>query len=323
MAGSHRPAAQRTKKVFNNDPNFLERFEHGLNTHRLDRSKIPANILGYGEISTIFQINDDDAWAYKRMPLFISEKGAWDYADNYRAYCGYLKQAGIELPEDQIGVVSAAGGLVVLYIVQRQLPAEWFAHNLINDLSADDIAVLLKRLVPHLLQVWGFNRNHLPAVELALDAQLSNWVFENGDVKNGRILYVDTSTPLFRLDGVEQLNPDLILQSAPSFLRWIIRWLFLKDVMERYYDQRQILVDLAANLYKEQRSDLIFDTLAIINNYSDAAIEEITEKDVAAYYREDKLIWTLFLRFRRLDRWLTRNLKRRNYDFILPGKIKR
>ena len=56
--------------------------------------------------------------------------------------------------------------------------------------------------------------------------------------------------------------------------------------------------------------------------FSDAA-GALTEKEVEKYYREDKLIWTLFLAFRRFDRFLTTRLRRRRYEFVLPGKIKR
>ena len=49
----------------------------------------------------------------------------------------------------------------------------------------------------------------------------------------------------------------------------------------------------------------------------------MTTKDVEKYYREDKMIWQLFLAFRRVDRFLTTKLLRRRYEFILPGKIER
>ncbi|NQU27799.1 MAG: hypothetical protein HQ528_05885 [Candidatus Marinimicrobia bacterium] len=302
---------------------FLECFERGLDTNDIGLSKIPARVLGYGEISTIFQIENDNDWAYKRMPLFETVDDAQDYGAKYQKYCAFLRQAGINLPEDKLQIVSIVNEPVVLYIVQRQLPAQWFAHNLLHSLDDDAIFAMLERLVPHLLSVWQFNSSNQPEIELALDAQLSNWVFENGDVTDGKILYVDTSTPLFRLEGIEQLNPELILQSAPSFLRWIIRWLFLKDVMERYYDQHKILIDLAANLYKEQRPDLIPGLLDIVNRARSTNVAEISTKEVADYYREDKMIWVLFLMFRRFDRWLKQSLLHKNYVFILPGKIKR
>ena len=154
---------------------------------------------------------------------------------------------------------------------------------------------------------------------MALDGQLSNWIL----TENNEILYIDTSTPLFKLNNIEQLNPELILKTAPSFLRWILRLFFLKDVMGRYYDHRLVYLDLIANLYKEQRPDLIPTAIEIINNYINVNEKPFDIKEVEKYYKEDKLIWTLFLAFRRFDKWLTTKILRRRYEFILPGKIKR
>jgi len=122
---------------------------------------------------------------------------------------------------------------------------------------------------------------------------------------------------------MEQLDPELLLQSAPGFLRWILRLFFLDDVMNRYYDRRQVYIDLAANLHKEQRPDLIPVMLKIINRNKPETMPPLTEDEINKYYKEDKRIWTLFLAFRKIDRWLTTKLFRKTYNFILPGKIKR
>ncbi len=82
-------------------------------------------------------------------------------------------------------------------------------------------------------------------------------------------------------------------------------------------------MDLAANLYKEQQPALIPLAVEIINTILSGSTKPLTEEEVARYYRQDKLIWTLYLAFRRLDRWFTTKLFRQRYEFILPGKIKR
>jgi len=152
---------------------------------------------------------------------------------------------------------------------------------------------------------------------------------QNPEVNDGSILtYLDTSTPLFRIDGEEQMDPELFLRSAPSFLVWILRLLFMQDVVDRYYDLRQVVVDLVANFYKEQRPELIPDLVDVANSFfageaADLDLAPISEKEVRAYYREDALIWTLYLSMRRLDRWLHTTLLRREYPYILPGKTKR
>jgi hypothetical protein len=51
--------------------------------------------------------------------------------------------------------------------------------------------------------------------------------------------------------------------------------------------------------------------------------QSLSVEEVKRYYREDKLIWRLFLLFRRMDRWLTTRVFGKRYEFILPGKIKR
>jgi len=93
--------------------------------------------------------------------------------------------------------------------------------------------------------------------------------------------------------------------------------------MNRYYDSRQVLIDLAANLIKEQRPDLIAPAVQLINAYLPAEEPQVTQAEVQRYYREDKFIWSIFLAFRKLDRTLTTYFTRKRYEFILPGKIKR
>ena len=92
--------------------------------------------------------------------------------------------------------------------------------------------------------------------------------------------------------------------------------------MNRYNMHREVLIDLVANLHKEQRPDLIAPVTAAINARAGLA-QPIAVAEVERYYRSDRVIWTLFLAFRRLDRWLARHLFRRRYEFILPGPIKR
>ncbi|MBW1846057.1 MAG: hypothetical protein JRG81_09640 [Deltaproteobacteria bacterium] len=305
------------------DKDLLSRFEHGLDPQNIEESVISAEIIGYGEISSIFKIGGDDETACKRMPLFIDRSSAEKYEKQYHEYCGLLGKAGITLPEHETVIIDDVPDRpVTLYIVQEKLPENRLGHRLINQLGPEDFEKMIEKIVSDIAKIWAFNRTALPALELAIDGQLSNWVWV--DEKKGLTMYyIDTSTPLYRKEGNEQLDPELLLQSAPSFLRWLIRWLFLDDVMNRYYDQRLVYIDLAANLFKEQRPDLIPATMDIINRHINDSKGPLTFKEVEKYYKEDKLIWTLFLAFRRIDRWLTTKIFRKRYEFILPGKIKR
>jgi hypothetical protein len=131
-----------------------------------------------------------------------------------------------------------------------------------------------------------------------------------------------------RLNGIEQLNAELFLRSAPPYLAWILRMLFLQDVVTRYYEPRKVTIDLIANFYKEQRPELVPELVAAANAYiktegADLGLAEVTEKEVSDYYREDELIWRLYLGMRRFDRFVRKKMLGMEYPYILPGKIKR
>jgi len=253
------------------------------------------------------------------MPLFSDLGAAEVYERQFHEYCGYLRDAGLALPDHETMVITIPGRPVVLYIAQERFPGECFSHRLIHGREPGEAAGLLDRIIEEIDKVWKLNDSSHPVLQLAVDAQVSNWVC----LENGNILYIDTSTPLYRKDGVEQMDPELFLQSAPAFLRWLIRWLFLKDVMNRYYDPRLVYVDLAANLYKEKRPELIPDAIRSINRRLPAGQQPLSPEEVEKYYREDKIIWTLFLAFRRIDRWMTTKLFRKRYEFLLPARIDR
>lgn len=299
------------------NPDLLENFEESLNPQHFQKSPYFSRVLGYGEISTVFELDGDKSFAYKRMPLFSSIAQAREYVNIYQNYCQYLKKTGLILPQDSIKILNGRGNLVVLYIIQEQLPTERFAHKLIHTLPRQKSLIMLNSIISEISKVWA--KNMKMNVTLALDGQLSNWVWREDET----LVYVDTSTPLFKINNKEQLNPELFLKSTPFFLRWLIRWFFLGGVMARYYDIRRVYIDLTANLNKERSSDFIPAVLKYINHSRIYFEKEITLKEVEKYYSEDKLIWTLFLAFRKFDSWFQRRILRKRYEFILPEKIKR
>ena len=304
------------------DESLLTRFESGLDPQHVHRSAIPAGIVGYGEISAIFQIQNDRTCVYKRLPLFQEQSAAAAYERMYHEYSDLLVTAGLRLPEHETRIISVADRPVSLYIIQEKFRGEQLCNHLIQHSDTAFSLSLIEKILTRINMVWTFNRDAAPETEVAIDGQLSNWVYAK-QADTDFLYYIDTSTPLYRKAGVEQQDPELMLQSAPSFLRWIIRLFFLQDVMTRYYNPRLVYIDLVANLYKEQRSDLIEAVLPLVNQYLPEGIPPVTRKDIDRYYQEDKIIWSLFLAFRKIDRFLTTKMLRKRYEFILPGKIKR
>jgi hypothetical protein len=301
------------------DREILQQFENGLNPSDPTSSVIPCKILGYGEISCVLQINNESGIAAKRMPLFASLSAAEKYAQDYKQYCLRLRQAGLTIPEDSTIIVQGHGEIAVLYILQKQLPPPRFCHNLIHTQDSEFLQTMIQRIVEEIEKVWTYNSKNNPEIQLAIDGQLSNWVL----LESGEIAYIDTSTPLMLENGRETLDPELLLQSAPSFLRWLIRLAFLKDVMTRYYDRKLVYTDLIANLYKEQRPEIVVEWIKTINMSTLDKMDPLDKKTIEAYYKEDKLIWSLFLGLRRFDRFIKSKLLGQRYEFVLPGRIKR
>lgn len=319
------------------DLELLRRFEQKLDPEFPERCEIPTRVLGYGEISTVLEIGNGHGQnlAYKRMSMFKSEQEAEQYEALYREYLRLLQdRIGLRIvPSEIVRLVDTDRNRVIVYIIQEKLPAEAIAHKAIHHLSPDDVRKLVLAVLKEMAKVFDFNRQHTGRLEVGFDGQISNWALVNFNPEAPAfdtkidLVYFDTSAPLVRKNGQEQLNPELFLRCAPSFLVPILRLLFLKDVMTRYYDVRKVTIDLLANLYKEQRTELVPELVDAANQFFTAAshrgaCKAITVREVRAYYREDAWIWRLYLTFRKIDRSLHK-LVGKHYPYILPGKIKR
>lgn len=314
------------------DIDFLRRFEDGLNPGQPEQSKIPARVLGYGEISTVIAIDGGDpSLVFKRMPLFQSEVEAAAYAQLYDDSQAVFADVGVQTaPGRMVWFAAGNGRYTVIYLAQQKLPVHTIAHKVIHQLEPAAAHTLFAAILAEFHKVFAFNEAHRGAVEIGFDGQLSNWAVEGFDPADGglpepmRLVYFDTNSPLLRRNGREQLDAEIFLRSAPFFLFHLLKKLYLEDVTTRYYDLRKVVIDLLGNFYKEQRADLIPDLAALSNEFfaSHNGFSPITLAEVQSYYREDALMWRVYLAARRLDRMLHR-LFGKPYPHILPGKIKR
>jgi hypothetical protein len=316
------------------DAGLLERFEAGLDPLNPDLSKIPAKIIGYGEMSTIFIINHpgQENIAYKRMPIFQSREEMETYESLFEEYSTGLRNIGINSPESALARVIPDKGNSVIYGAQVRLPSASIGNALIQRLDENSVRLLFLCVLRELKKVFTYNRER-PSLSFGIDGQISNWAVK--DYQEGKpvtekteLFYIDTGTPLIHKDGIEQLNPELFLRSTPSFLVWLIRMFFLKEVITRYYDFRKVTIDLIANFYKEQRPVFIPMLIETANNFFAGegvqfGIVPLTEKEIISYYKEDAMIWRLYLAFRKIDRFLHLKILGKPYVYILPGKIKR
>jgi hypothetical protein len=309
-------------------------FERGLDPSNPQDSKFPCKVLGYGEISTVFEIQAEGLrdLAFKRICIFETLDELDRYIRTYQDYNHKLESdIGVRLPPHGYAVCDT--GRPIFYIIQECLSPASIGNNALRHLSPQEIGLLFRLILRELYKVWGYNLRASDD-QVGIDGQISNWSIEDFDIdhpslsEHTTLVYIDTSAPFCRLQGVEQFEAELFLRSAPPYLTWILRLLFLKDVMNRYYEPRKVIIDLIANFYKEQRPELIPEMVRMANAFitgeaADLGLQEIRVKEVRDYYREDAIIWSLYLSMRRFDRFVRRKLLGREYPHILPGKIKR
>lgn len=301
----------------------LSRFEAELDPANPEAGSLSPRILGYGEMSTVFAFDHAalKGLAFKRMAVFESESEIEAYQKNYRAYHLALANAGIFTP-DYGCARGRRGNKPILYAFQRMLDPARIAHRYIQTCSAAEASTLFAHILERFRAVFARNQETRGQIELGLDGQISNWAL----LDDNSLVYLDTSTPLMRLQGVEQLDPELFLRVCPSYLVWIIRLFFLKDVLNRYYDLRLVIIDLIANLHKEKKKDLIEPFLSLANSFLQEhfpAVRPIVPREIDAYYSEDARIWRIFLAFRRLERTVKTRIQKKEYALILPGRIDR
>jgi len=299
-----------------NDSQWLENLtsiEQILSKGRFEKNNQDVKIIGFGEISTILQFYQQPRWVVKRMPIFDTTDQAKKYCETYLQYNQLLEQAGINIPSHKEYVVGE--NPVTLYLLQDAFLSEQIVNNTLINTAKEQQKEIMHLVVKEIDKVFQYNQTAESDYQLSCDGQASNWA-----IADGEIFYVDTSTPLFKINNIEQLEYELLLKSTPTFLRGIIRYFFIEEVMERYYQQRLVYTDLIANLEKEQLAALIPDAVEIVNSYLN---RPLSVKEIRQYYRQDKLIWQMFLVFRKFDRWLHRHLWRKPYQYLLPEKVQR
>ena len=118
------------------DPAFLAEFEAGLNPLDPPGSAIPAQVLGYGEISTVLVIPDapQPGLAFKRMPMFDSAAEAAAYEALYADW--------VDVVQGQIGVNVLPGRLYRAEFERRGLAPVNLSRAL------EDAGTLTSPLVP-------------------------------------------------------------------------------------------------------------------------------------------------------------------------------
>lgn len=303
---------------------------------------LQVKILGIGEITTTIELRgegaprrrkpEDKSWvglAIKKAPSFPDQAGAGKYRELCSEYENFLSQnLEIRTPYAEHRLMPGKGGRWLVYNLQERLPAESIACLIIQVADPENIERIFIRLLAEMRKIFVWNRSH-PEYRIGFDGQIPNWSFvrfgpEHPVIeKNEPLLYLDTTTPLIRRNGAEQLDTEIFIKSIPIFLRPIVRRTLLKEVLDRYYRPRDVILDLLASLITHHRPDLAPGMVDLTNqwlqeNLSELELQPYTVKEIVSYNRQDVLIWKFFRQMKRMDRLITEKILGKTYEQRLP-----
>lgn len=276
------------------------------------RSGSDANlrVLGYGEMTLVVGYpRDQPRLACKRLPTFATATHAGRYESVLARYLAALRERGLTVAPSALRTVPAADGSVTGYVVQPILPSEGLAPAVLRASRPDPEHPVIRAVVEHVAAAVDD--------EVGLDAQLSNWV--SGD--DGRLTYLDVTTPILRdPGGGSALDVDVFLSPYPWAMRAPLRRFVAPGILARYHDRRSVLLDVAANLLKERLDPWL---PAVVEAANRVVETPLSVAEVRKDYVSDARQWEVLLRLRRADRWWQRRVRRREYPFLLPGRIER
>lgn len=304
---------------------------------RLDPARPEAegevSVLAYGEVSVALRVTSLPGLVCKRMSGFRDEAAVERYRLLVAEYLDALTTAGVRPVGTSVVVLRPRDRAPVAYLLQRELPAESLGHRLLADATDDRLAGAVDRVLDLLLRVHRASSTAPGGLELAVDGQLSNWSFPPGGGDPADLadpVLVDVGTPFMRRDGRHLFDTEVFLSAVPPVLRaYYRRKRAVEDYLDDYFVPRLVAVDLLGNFHKEGHPERIPLALGRVNAWLSAhagevgAADPVTLDEIDGYYRHDAQQLALFLRLRRLDRFVRTSVLRGRYDFVLPGPVRR
>jgi hypothetical protein len=309
----------------------LAAFERALDPAR-PTARPGVELLGWGEVSAVLGVPELPGWVCKRMAGFRDAAAVERYLAVVRRYLDTLAGDGVRVVETRLVPLRVERRRPVVYLLQPRLDPSRLGNQLLREAPDATLAACLERALDVVLRVHRANRARAARGDrhtLGVDGQLSNWHYPPGP-EPGEPELLDVGTPFMRLDGADELDVELFLAAVPPIARaWYRRQRAVERYLDDYFTPRRVLVDLLGNFHKEGRGDRVPFAAACASRWLAAHAGELDDarpveaEAIARYYARDAAQLELFLRARRLDRWLRTRLLRQRYDFVLPGPIRR
>ncbi len=302
----------------------LTDFENTIDLYNPEGGGFGCRIIDFGEVSVVLSLGKLPGLVLKRMSGFKNDTETEEYINLEQRYIELLKERGITPIETSFHPVQ--GKTRVVYLVQKQCEKELLGHYILRTASMETVSRMIEQVLDRVINCIRYNRKS-GGIEAAVDSQLSNWYFPPDG--SGPVI-IDLGSPIMRINGKVDAFTAPLYRSGPAPLTFIFRLLKMaENYFNDYFDIRLVILDMLGNFYKEGAPERIPECVEIINRWlarqpEHRDIKPVTAAEVESYYRKDVILLEhLLQRMRRIKRFSDNKIFRRQYDFILPGKIKR
>ncbi|WP_375502993.1 DUF6206 family protein [uncultured Jatrophihabitans sp.] len=297
----------------------VQRLEHALDVANPEASGF--QVLDSGEVSAVLRHDSVPDAVLKRIGGFPTHNDASRYARSVTDYVAGLRDREVPCLRTDCVVVQSHGGEWATYVVQPAVAVERLGKSWLSTAEGAEAADIVQQIADfnhRAHQQQGLTPN---TMSYAIDSQVSNWVIDASTV----VALLDVTTPLSCRAGRKTAECEPILRGFPRPLRGLVRRSGrVERVFDVHFDNRSNLVDIAANLIKEGRPDLVAHVVHAANRWlvDHDQLAAIHPDEVSAYYRRNARALELSSKIRRFDVAVHR-LTRRPYHAVLPAQVER
>ncbi|MBN2168115.1 MAG: hypothetical protein JW738_02645 [Actinobacteria bacterium] len=321
-------------RYLDSDVFLFKRFNRDMK--ELFRGDVSIGVLGVGVANSVVALSREDSdgkgmqsnLAYTKMPPFPDIQSIEAYQEIFARYHDILEEIGLNPPTHGIKYVSRKDGKFTVFITQRMLSRESAGIKVIQELNDEDCLGFFELVLHEIMKVAKYN-NSETTLKVGIDARLINWGIKDYDPKNmsigtvDKLYYLDTSIPMIREKGNDLLDPNLMLMGLPGFAKPIIRTLFLKRYWKRFFNAREMTLDVIADFIVNGRTDITERMVSKANvvleeGMAGHAMEKITSESVKKRMRVNRQYRSTFNMFKRIDRFIKVKVLRRKYKHRLP-----
>ncbi len=283
----------------------LDVLEHDVGRALATGDASRLRIIGHGEISIVLGWPPaEPAAVCKRLPPFANRESFEAYRDVVLRYVAALRAGGVRVVDTEVRHVQRPDGRVVGFHVQPLLSGACLGTEILRAADVSEGHPLVPAVVDAVARV--------TTDRIGVDAQLSNWMWLDGEPWQ-----IDLTTPfLLGADGRPAFDLAPFLGALPAVVRPVVRREMTK-LMHRWTTARGALLDLSANLLKENLDGWLDPVLDCVNARVTPAI---TRAEAARVHLDDRRLWPLLFRLEHANRWWQRRVRRRPFEFLLPER---